>query len=676
MALKRLSKFHWLLPLPIVLIGLFLLVLLLSYGTSFLAGNNRITREELAALAQKELTSTRAPVGHHQVAEWDESSNRIFQEAPSLHVRSKAGELPPVEERLPQNPLVIIPPEQIGPYGGVWKQFGTGPADISLMTSMFYETLIRWDPRLREFLPNLASSWVIEEEGRIFTFHLREGIHWSDGTPFTADDILFWYEHILLNPELTPIIPQPYIRGGEVMRVEKTDPFTVRFIFAEPHGLFLQWLANPLMMEPVSYPAHYFRDFHPDFSDSEDLQQHARNLGFSFWFQVFLDKADWQNLAKPSLSAWQLTQPPPARQITFTRNPFYWKVDPEGNQLPYIDQLTFEIATPEIMTLRFLRGDIGFQNRHVDLHQFALLAEHQKAGNFQILSWISSFGSGVLMPNLNHRDPALQILLSNRDFRIALSLAINRHEIIETVFSGMGKPMQMVPTPGSPLYRNEYAEAFTEYDPEKANQILDSLGLTTRDRHGTRLRPDGQPLRLSIETFDALANLETLQLVADHWREVGIQTEVKQVARSLFYVRMPARLHDLAVGGNSSMNTPLLDQMYFVPIGLGARHALGYAAWFMSNGQRGDEPPPDMKRAVEIYHQIERTVDSEKQQALAHEILRINADNLWLIGLVGDLPGLTLVHNSFRNVPDQAVVFGSAGVTAPEAYAIDPRPKP
>jgi peptide/nickel transport system substrate-binding protein len=314
---------------------------------------------------------------------------------------------------------------------------------------------------------------------------------------------------------------------------------------------------------------------------------------------------------------------------------------------------------------------MGFQNRHVDLRNYALLMEHRRNGNYRVLEWISSFGSGVLMPNLNHRDPGLQTLMGDRRFRTALSHAIHRREISEAIFSGMGEPMQLAPTPGTPLFREEYARAFTEYDPATANGLLDEMGLTRRDRYGMRLRPDGTPLRLTIDMFDLIADVSTMQLVADAWTAVGVKTDVKQLARSLFYTRMPARLHDVAVGGNSSMHTPMLDHMYFVPIGLGSRHALGYAAWFMSGGERGEEPPPEMKQVVDLYRQIENTADREKQEALAHQILEINSRNLWLIGLVGDLPGLTLIHDSFRNVPDRAVIFGNAGVTAPECYAIE-----
>lgn len=663
-------SFRWLIPLPSLAAALVALVVLLGYGSSFLARRESLTPEELARLEERKTAGRREPVGHHAVQEW--AGGRSFAEAPELRQRVQAGDLPAVEERLPRDPLVIVPPQQEGPYGGVWSQYSTGPRDVGSMSTLFYETLVRWDPMLRDFLPNLAADWSIEEEGRVYTFRLREGVRWSDGEPFGADDILFWYQHVLLNPALTPAIPQPYVRGGQVMEVEKVDDRTVRFRFAEPHGLFLQWVANPLMMEPMAYPAHYFQQFHPDFVDPDELDRRARALGFSFWHQVFIDKAEWHNPDEPTLAAWNLIRPPPARQITFERNPYYWKVDPSGNQLPYIDRLTFRIASRETITLNFIRGAMGVQNRHTDLKNYALLMEHRESGDYRILERLSSFGTGVLMPNLNHRDPVMGEIISDRRFRVALSHAIDRHEISEAIYFGLGEPMQMSPTPGLPLYREEHAKRYTGFDPEKANRLLDEMGLDRRDRRGMRLRPDGKPLSIQIDMFELIGDIETMQLVAEAWEAVGIRADAKQLAGSLFYTRMPARLHDVAVGGNSSMHTPLINHMYFVPMGLGARHALSYARWFMSNGESGEEPPPEMKRVGEIYRQIETTIDRAQQEALAEEILEINSREAWLIGLVGNLPALELVHNTFRNVPDTAVAFGSAGVTAPECYAVEP----
>ncbi len=652
--------------MPAILAGVILLVIVLGYGMHSLSRTGAPVEREEALLEED---GEREPVGHHRVGEWD--GDRSFGEAPPLRSLVEAGELPPVEERLPKNPLVIHPPERTGPYGGNWNVFATGPEDISAMTGITYETLIRWDPLQQELLPNLAVDWEVRDDGRTYVFELREGVRWSDGEPFTSKDILFWYEQVLSNPDLTPAPHRAFIRDGEMMEMEAPDERTVVFRFAKPHGLFLHWLAEGSSEIMMRFAAHYFRDLHPDFVDDAELNRRTVRAGFDAWYQYFEDKAEWRNIERPTIGAWLIRRPPPARRILFDRNPYYWKVDPEGNQLPYIDRKTYQIAARETMNLNFIRGDMGMQHRHVVMRNYSLLMEHQSEGDYRVNKWISTFGSGVLMPNLNHRDPEMRKVIADRRFRIALSHAIDREEISEAVYFGLGRPMQLTPIHTSPIFDESHVAQFTEYDPEKANRLLDEMGLEERNKDGIRLLPDGTPLRLSIEFFQLIADHETLQLVADHWSKVGIDAEARQLARSLFYTRMPARMHDVAVGGNSSIPSPLLHHGYFVPYSQAARHALSYAAWFMSDGERGERPPEPLRRAMEYYQEIMLTADQDEHTRLGRKIQEINIENLWFIGLIGDLPGLTLVKNSFRNVPDQAVILGNAGVTAPECYSIE-----
>ncbi len=613
-------------------------------------------------------------VGLHRVGEWLPTETAPgFSQAPELELRVAEGTLPPASKRLPEDPLVVYPPEQNGPYGGTWTQFATGPQDLGDMyLGIGYEPLVRWDPALEGILPNLAVDWEVLDEGREFVFRLRRGVRWSDGQPYTAADILFWYEHVLKNPELTPAPHRVFLHRGEVMELEQLDDYTLRFRFSEPHGLFLQWLAVPFISGMAHYPKHYLKRFHPDFADFRELERKIRRSGFSFWHQLFQDKAEWRNPELPTIRAWKLEQPPPASPVVFRRNPYYWKVDGDGRQLPYIDLLAFRIfGNQELVTLNLIGGRMGMQHRHIQARDYPLIMGNRESGGYRVKEWKAAFGSGVLMPNLNHRDPVMREIIGDRRFRLALSHAIDRYEINEAVYYGLGTPMQMAPLPHTELFDPEYAFAHTEYDPEKAERLLDAMGLERKGPSGNRLRPDGRPLQLVIETFGLLAEQRTLELVADHWSRLGVETRVRQLASSLFYTRMPARLHDVAVGGNSNYPIPLLDQMYLIPGGPAARHGIGYAAWFQSGGTRGERPPEAMRRAMELYREIEVTVDPEGRRSLAREILDINRENLWLIGLVGAVPQPVLVRKDFRNVPDSAGTYGSAGLTAPECYAID-----
>ena len=288
----------------------------------------------------------------HTVGEWTKA--RIFNQSPMLRTA-----VDPVEDRLPKNPLVIHPPDQNGPYGGTWQRYGTSAPDIGIFPArLAYDGLVRWGPMAQQIFPNLAVKWEITDGGKTYTFWLREGVHWSNGMPFTVDDILFWYNHVIMNPELTPTIPREYQRDGIPMEVEKVNDHVVKFRFVSPYGLFLKVLASGRSYPMVEYPAHYLKKFHPDFIPKKQLMEMTEKESFDFWYQLFEDRASWQNTEVPRLWPWIIKVPPPAQLIVFERNPYYWKVDGDGNQLPYIDRMTFEIYDTEIINMKAMNGEM------------------------------------------------------------------------------------------------------------------------------------------------------------------------------------------------------------------------------------------------------------------------------------------------------------------------------
>ena len=617
------------------------------------------------------------PKAVHRVAEWPQGRGRGFREAPMLGRRVAAGKLPSVQDRLPEDPLVIVPPEQNGPYGGTWTRFATGPQDIGVVEARFaYDGLVRWDAMAQDILPNLAVRWEMADGGRTYTFWLRKGVRWSDGHPCTVDDIMFWYEDVLNDAELTPVVPREFKRGGEVMRVEKVDDFTVRFRFVRPNGLFLKGLATGRGYEMVRDPAHYMKQFHPRYVPKAQLVAMANELGFDLWTQLYLDKRDWRNPEMPRLWPWVMVQPPPARPAIFERNPYYWKVDPEGNQLPYIDRMTFEIFDLETINLKAINGEMGMQSRHLAIGNYPLFMEGRRKGRYRVLHWVDgSGGTNILALNLNHKDPVTKAIFGDHRFRKALSVALKRDELNEADFFGTGKPRQVCPPPSSPYYSAAYEKAYIEYDPERANRMLDEMGLAERDQRGIRLRPDGEPIKLYIETNSI--NNRILELVASYWKAVGVDAEVKEEARQLFYERKRGVLHDVGVWGGSDEQMPVLDPRWLIPFSDESIHAIDYARWFRTDGKRGETPPPDLRRCIELYRQIEETPDEAEQIRLFSEIIDLNRKNLWVIGTIGALPTFVLVSDAFRNVPEVAMTgwsFRTPGNTAVECYAIEGKP--
>ena len=612
----------------------------------------------------------------HHVAEWPAERGRVFQEAPMLAERVAAGTLEPVAARLPENPLVIIPGDQCGPYGGTWRRYATGPGDIGVTPArLCYDGLVRFDPAGREVLPNMATHWDIEDGARAITFHLRKGVRWSDGVPFTTDDVMFWYEDVLLNPDLTATPPRYFKRGGELMRLERVDDYTFRCRFKEPYGLFIKMLAQGLSDQMLSCPAHYLKQFHPNYTDIEKLEAMAKERRFDFWYQLYGDQRDWDNPDHPRLWAWTVKNPPPARPVLWERNPFYWKVDKEGNQLPYIDRLSYEIYDGETINLKCMNGEVGMQGRHLSFANYPLFMSNQEKGGYRVFQWIDGGdGSNPVALNLNHKDPVLREIFGDRRFRIALSHAINRDELNEACYFGLGVPRQMCPPRTSPYYFPDYETAHIEYDPDLANRLLDEMGVEKRDRHGTRLRPDGKPLQIAIEVSSAMLYPRLIELVAEYWTAVGVKSEMKLLARQLTTARRDALMQDATVWTGAGEYLPTLDPRWFFPHNAGSFHAVEYVRWYVSGGTRGVQPPPGMMRCIELYDRIEATADDDEQIALFKDIMRINAEELWVIGLVGEMPTIFVVKDTFRNVPEVAVaswVFRTPGATAPECYAIE-----
>lgn len=314
-------------------------------------------------------------------------------QAPMLAELVRQGELPPVGRRLPEEPLVVEPVEEIGVYGGEWRTLSPGPdTDYPQLITMAYENLVRWQPaakafQLDEIIPNIAASFDFDNSGREYTFTLRPGLRWSDGEPFTADDIVFWYEDVLLDSDITPAMPSWLGIGSDALRVDRVDEHTVRFVFSKANGLFLHNLASPQGGTVTNHPAHYLKRFHKKYNP--DVERESADAGLDRWADLFLQKASWfENAERPVLFAWQLTNTPGAAgdRVVAERNPFYWKVDPRGRQLPYIDRISYTMVEEiDTMVLKATAGEVGMQNWLLDrLQDKPIYFQNREGGDYRI----------------------------------------------------------------------------------------------------------------------------------------------------------------------------------------------------------------------------------------------------------------------------------------------------
>ncbi|MDF0603612.1 ABC transporter substrate-binding protein [Psychromarinibacter sp. C21-152] len=353
-------------------------------------------------------------------------------EAPDLAAMVESGDLAPLEERLPENPLVVEPVDRVGDYGGLWRMALLGGSDDSwIRRTVAYENFMRWTPDWSGVVPNIAESVDVNDDATEFTFHLREGMKWSDGAPFTAADIQFWHNDLLLNKEFTPTPAEPFINAdGSPVAFEMIDDYTFTFTFKEPKGLFLQYLATARTLDnaAVRYPRHYLEQYHPDYND--DVQAEIDAAGESNWVGLMVNKSEfYSNTEVPTLNGWIFTQGYGSGNATAAvaeRNPYYWKVDTEGNQLPYIDTVRYDILSDvEVLVTKTLAGEIEFQDRHLAVPaNKPVLYEGREEGNFEFFEETPSApNTMVMMFNLNHRDDAMREIFQSKDFRIGLSHA-------------------------------------------------------------------------------------------------------------------------------------------------------------------------------------------------------------------------------------------------------------
>ncbi|MGQ9632386.1 MAG: ABC transporter substrate-binding protein [bacterium] len=597
-----------------------------------------------------------------------------YKEAPMLAELVRAGKLPPVEQRLPKEPLVVEPVEKIGQYGGTWRRVMTRFQDTRIGDRMGYEPPVRWARDGKTVVPNLFKSWDVTEGGKVFTFHIREGVKWSDGQPYTADDVMFWYEDVLLNKDITPSFPTWLMTGGEPVKISKKDDYTVEFRFKEPHGLLLEFLAFQ-GYTATFYPKHYLKQFHPRYTDKEKLDRMAKEREFEFWHQLFSNKASlYENPELPSLRPWVLQTAPPATVATAVRNPYYWKVDTAGNQLPYIDKVVWTLVeNPEVANLKAMAGEVDMQSRYMKSSNYTVFKMNAEKGNYQVRKWIGPVGI-CLYPNQNAKDPVLRKLIEDKKFRQALSVAINREEIIELTFLGLVKPSRTVSSPWDPYYLPEFDQKYIEYDPDEANRLLDEIGLTKRDSEGYRLRPDGKTLSLTINAYEmeTAGGTDVWELVVDYWNKIGIKTSLKVEARELWTQRTTAGEHEVAGYAIAGIHW-VIDPLWYVPTSQYTYWAPLYGIWYATGGKGGEEPRGDLRRLQLLYDELKSTVDEKKKLELGRQILSMHAENSWIIGITREA-AIAIVKNNFKNVPEDVIQdwrLISPGYVNPEQFYIE-----
>jgi peptide/nickel transport system substrate-binding protein len=588
----------------------------------------------------------------------------MYNEAPMLQDMVTAGELPPVEERLPENPLVIQVTDSIGEYGGIWRRGFIGPSDYNNYVRVVYDGLVRFSPDGSKVEPRLIESWESTPDFTTWTIHMRAGAKWSDGEPFTADDIMFWYEDVLLNTDLTASVPKWMQNAdGTPAVVAKVNDYTVTWTYKEANTTLMMELANQDGGDKsyaVFLPAHYLKQFHANYADEATLADEVTKAGFNTWGELMATRKNpAENPDRPVMAAWKPETRVSDDILVLKRNPYFVGVDAEGNQLPYIDEIQFKFfQDSQALNLAAIAGDLDMQERHIIMGNYPVFKENELDGKYRVITWPTFGGSDAIIAfnQTYQNDPIVGELLRTQDFRVALSYAIDREQIKESVFLGLGEARQAVPAPWHPYYPgDEYAYKYTEYDPDMANELLDGIGLTQRDSEGFRLNKDGQPFSIEISVVPAFANWpDVAQLVAADWQAVGVRTIVQVRERAVHFEMRDANEIVTEIWNEDTTGFPFTGAPKFDPRstpGLGIARL--YRQWIISDGAEGIEPSPEFKRIVEIID-TGKTVGIDEQVELAHELFEIWAEAVYEIGTVGLTPlvqGVVVINNTLMNVP-------------------------
>ncbi len=579
-----------------------------------------------------------------------------LKEAPMLQELVKSGQLPSVEERLPVKEDIMIEPvvEEIGQYGGDWRIPWGGIDDKWMPGKFTEEALFRFKQDGSGVEPNVAKGYDVNDDATEYIIYLREGIKWSDGYPFTADDVLFYWEHMLIPETFGKQLYDCYYSvdpvSGEKVRcdVTKVDDYTVKVTFKYPNVLFLERLA--IDNKWFFAPAHFYKTILPEFVGEEKALQIAKEWGFNDLkqFGQWTGYYYWVWPQRPTLRAWIAKNDPNSQRFIMERNPYYWKTDAEGNQLPYIDRVVFDKMEPEHRLLEALAGNVDCWT--MNSTDFTLLKENESKGNYRILTWPSaSWATNVIQLNQTTEDLKLRALFQDIRFREAISVAVDRSEVCEIATNGLTEPQQAAVPKGLPNYQEGWAEKWVEYDVNRANQLLDEIGLKWDANHKYRTFSDGSELSLVIYDVEPGPFEELLK---KYYEDVGIQTVIKPIDNALYQEMKYGNKLTATTNETISLVKVSYRPDTVVPLRVLTPWLGYYGLYNATNGKEGVKPEGDVAKLLEYWNKVVASKTTAEIDKWSDEILKLHAKNVWIIGYTGPMPNLVLVKNNFRNVPD------------------------
>jgi len=662
----------------------------------------------VAATPQATAVATEAPVEATPEVQVTVEAPQSRGEPPMLQAKVASGELPPVDERLPESPVVVGGRDAIGAYGGEVRMIHFDPVWCVSNYDWNAERLLQYtDEDMRTIVPNIFESWEVSPDGTEFTVRMRKGMKFSDGAPLTTEDVRFYIEDIWFNTDLNAS-PMWQIRfdgkGNETpAKLEVIDDFTFKLTYAAPFGALP---AHMTRWEPGNWPSilgpsHFYKKFHNKYTDQAELDEMAKAANLETWVQLFNQHwqwglgvwqfPDWQkDDPYPVLSPWHLVDLPQEGLMILERNPYYFKVDLEGNQLPYLDNMRYDyITTADAAKLKLAQNELDSLGMHdVTMAEYAFYKENETAGNFQVMDYVSCMSDrDVLFPQhvINKEDgtpdEVMTEIAQHPNFVKALSMAIDREEINQSLLFGTARMGQLAPLPSSKYYKENYGTAWAEFDTAKSNQLLDEMGLDKKNDQGIRLRSDGQPLTYVIEQAGLRVGPLTPQvceLVAAYWRDIGIDATSKEVTTNLLDERLNnGQVHCTVWHADRCSDLLLpLEMRWYIPTDQGQGGASSvWARWHNAVDKTAEglvEPPEQIKKYYDLFAQMTSTADEDERVKFGQEIFDGLAETPLGIGLILEVPAPLIFNKNMRNLPKSKSVVGwdtyGNSTYHPEAY--------
>jgi peptide/nickel transport system substrate-binding protein len=595
-----------------------------------------------------------------------------YHQAPWLDKLVADGKLPPVEQRLPKEPAVYLKSgmkDGIGVYGDLWRGFSACPTagynDMAGVTMGWfgiesytsrYGALVKTGPLFRtdqdiEPMPEVAKSWDWSADGKQLTMHLIEGAKWSDGVAFTADDIMFTWEGYILDPNVNSSRKQDaWSWDGKPATLEKVDDFTIKFTFPISKPLDAFYLMNEDNFHAM--PAHQLKPLHPKWSEANPKPS----------YKDFANALPPDKLPLVTLGPWVITEYKTDELMIFRRNPYYWKVDEDGNQLPYMDEIQYRKGPSGIgRDLCTIAGDCDHMNlENPSSYVEAMTKAQQPDAKFNVSWGPELLGYGILFNYSldvgvqNDRDKAVRELNRDLRFRQAMSYATDRDGVAQSIMKGpflRGWAGGLYP--GAPDF-DKNSTVYYPYDPPSAKALLAEIGLKDTNGDGvlewTSGSQAGQPVVLQmLASQDAKETQSVAEALVNQWGAVGIKINMKIIDSQTNTDTMAAATWDLTVDrGGQAFALPFTNVTTLGPI-------TKTFNWH----KEGSTPRKMMdfeQSLVDVINKYRVTFDSAGRKQLMAQYENIFTKNVYRLGVFVGRYGLGTAKR-VKNIPDGTPVF-------------------